>query len=194
MGKEPNIYKRLPGRGTEVIYYVRLYQGPDHLLQVLSTGFNETYKRFAYRDIQAITLRKTNMGKVWNGIWGVLIVLFAVPASFVNGPAAVGLGIVSAIFLILLGANLAMGPTVVAYLRTAVQVEKLPSLRRLRSARSTLSILNPLIASAQGQFQAEGLPASTAGNPPAPDPNPAQTAPGPSAAQEAPPIISDNEG
>ena len=194
MGKEPNIYKRLPGRGTEVIYYVRLYQGPDHLLQVLSTGFNETYKRFAYRDIQAITLRKTNMGKVWNGIWGVLFTLFALPASFVNGPVAVGLGIISAIFLILLGANLALGPTVVAYLQTAVQVEKLPSIRRLRSARSTLSILNPLIASAQAEFQAERLHASTPGNPPAPNPTPAQTAPSPSAAQDAPPIISDNEG
>lgn len=194
MGKEPNIYKRLPGRGTEVIYYVRLYQGPDHLLQVLSTGFNETYKRFAYRDIQAITLRKTNMGKVWNGIWGALFALFALPVSFVNGPALAGFGIVSAIFLILLGANLAMGPTVVAYLRTAVQVEKLPSIRRLRAARSTLGILNPLIASAQAEFQAERSLASTTGNPPAPNPTPAQTAPGPSAAQEAPPIISDNEG
>ena len=191
MGKKSNIYRRLPGRGGQLVFNVILYQGPDHLLQVLSTGFNETYKRFYYRDIQAITLRKTHLGKVWNGVWGVLAALLALAAYFAGGAAAVVFGILAGVFLVLLGINLVFGPTVTSHLRTAVQVEKLPSLGRLRSARSTLRILNPLIASAQGRFPAEVVKDESAAGPSAPSPPPAPTPPGPGENPETPPVISD---
>src|SRR6185503_15449364 len=70
MPRAEKIYRRLPGRGMAVLQHARVYQGPDHLLQVVSTGYSEIYKRFYFRDIQAISIHKTHWGKIWNGIWG----------------------------------------------------------------------------------------------------------------------------
>ena len=36
-----------------------LWLGKDHLLCVETTGYTETYKRFFFRDIQVLTLRRT---------------------------------------------------------------------------------------------------------------------------------------
>ena len=36
--------------------YASLWQGKDHLLSIDSSGYTEEYKRFYYRDIQAIII------------------------------------------------------------------------------------------------------------------------------------------
>jgi hypothetical protein len=89
MPKQPKIYRRLPGTGTTLASYVRLYQGADHLLQVTSTGFSERYKRFYYHYIQAITVRKNIRGKLYNGILTGFVLLFALPAFDMGGTGAV---------------------------------------------------------------------------------------------------------
>jgi len=53
--------------------------------------------------------------------------------------------------------NLLFGPTTLCYLQTAVQVESLPSLHRLRKARKVLNVLRPLIASPQGELAPEEI-------------------------------------
>ena len=45
-----------------------LWLGPDHLLCVDTNGYSETYKRFYFRDIQAITIRESARRNVWNSI------------------------------------------------------------------------------------------------------------------------------
>src|SRR4030095_8113184 len=67
-------YRRLPGMGRNLMSFSRLWLGRDHLLAVYSTGYSENYKRFYYRDIQALITRTTSRGKIW-------IVVFAVPAA-----------------------------------------------------------------------------------------------------------------
>src|SRR5437016_13358775 len=47
-------YRRLPGKQRGWIRKSSLWEGEDHLLLVRGTRFAEDYRRFYYRDIQAI--------------------------------------------------------------------------------------------------------------------------------------------
>jgi hypothetical protein len=66
-------------------------------------------------------------------------------------------GSFAALFLLAMLINVAMGPTSVCHLRTAVQTEELPSLNRVRRARKVLDRLRPFIAQAQGQLSPEEI-------------------------------------
>src|SRR5215204_2703484 len=111
MSGAPKQYQKLPGRGASFTHYVRLYLAADHLLQVSSTGFTERYKRFYFRDIQWITLRKTHVGKAANAVLGATVTVFAAPALFTSAPVTIVLAALAGIFAIGLGANIALGPT-----------------------------------------------------------------------------------
>src|SRR5262245_32212706 len=157
MPREPKSYRRLPGRGTSVIHYIRLYQGPDHLLQVSSTGYSELYKRFYFRDIQAITIRKTDWANVWTVVFGVLFLGFFLLGFDLSGAARTVLWIIAGFFVACLALHLMLGPACVCHIRTAVQTERLPTLRRIKAARKTINRIKPFIAEAQGQLSAEEL-------------------------------------
>lgn len=182
-------YERLPGAGyrhggllAAVRLRSRLYLAPDHLLLVDSTGYSEAYKRFYFRDIQAITLRKTPRALRWTAVFGVLGLCF-LPGLMLASANEVrflwggGFGLMALGLLV----NLLWGQSVVCHLRTAVQVEELPPLCRLPRAQRVLARLEPLILAAQ----AETAPAEPA-QATAPAPRP-QAQPAPSAAGQAMP-------
>jgi hypothetical protein len=90
MAERSSPYRRIAGHGTGLVAHARLYQAPDHFLQVSSTGFSETYKRFYFRDIQAIILENKPWRLWWSCGLGMLLLLFLAPASMTTGvPAAV---------------------------------------------------------------------------------------------------------
>jgi hypothetical protein len=156
-------YRRLPGMGSSLSFYIRLYQGPDHLLQVMGTGFSETYKRFYFQDIQAITVRRTVTGLAVNLITGAFTAFCGWAFLFSTGAEAGAFGVLGALGLIVLLVNLLLGPTVSTQIQTAVQTEKLASLVRLRNVRRTLLRVLPLIESAQGALtpaQPQPVPSS----------------------------------
>jgi hypothetical protein len=157
MASEPKTYRRLPGHGSSAFENMRLYLGADHLLQVSSSGFTESYRRFYFRDIQAIVLRKSALGKVWNAVWASVFGLLAAIASGIGGPAAIAWWAVAGIFLLVLALNIGRGPTCVCQLRTAVQTRTLLSLNRLRNATRVIAQLRPLIEAAQGALPREEL-------------------------------------
>jgi hypothetical protein len=157
MARAPNPYRRLPGTGSGVFETVRLYLAADHLLQVSSSGFTESYRRFYFRDIQSITLRKSMHGKVWNVIWVLIAFLLVVIAQEESGAARFVWWSVAGIFVLLLALNILRGPTCVCQIRTAVQTRPLPSLNRLRRASRVLAQLKPLIAATQEAMSADGL-------------------------------------
>ena len=165
MAEAPIKYRKLRGRGATLTHYVKLYLGPDHLLQIFSTGFTETYKRFYFRDIQAITIRKTIAGKVVNAILGGIAFIFAVLALLTSGTGAIVLGSMAGLFAVILGVNVLLGPTCACHLRTAVQHEKLPSLRRLGGARRALGRLQPHILAVQGGISDEEIRTRLGGQP-----------------------------
>jgi len=154
MASTPNPYRRLPGTGTGVLEYVKLYLAADHLLQVSSNGFMETYRRFYLRDVQAISVRESMHGKVWNGIWGFIAFLFTIVALQTTGPATFVWWGITGIFIFLLTLNVARGPTCVCQVQTAVQTRPLPSLNRVRRAGKVIAQLKPLIEAAQGAMPA----------------------------------------
>lgn len=156
----PIVYRKLPGRGASGMEYHRLYQAPDHLLLVASTGFTETYRRFYFRDIQAVVVRKTILGAIQNGVIGFLagICALGMAAGAATGFTLgwmLGWGIPLLFFLGLLGWNIARGPTCVCDVRTAVQVRRVGSVGRVRTARRLLERLRPLIDAAQGAMPPE---------------------------------------
>jgi hypothetical protein len=158
-------YKRLTWsrrRSTVAVVTVlraSLWLGPDHLLCIETNGYTESYKRFYFRDIQAITIRKTATRTAWSIIFAALAALFLFIGFSIQETAAIITFAVLALFLFLvpLLINLALGPTCASQIRTAVQTEDLP-IGRVRRARKIMERIRPLIAAAQGQLLPEEIP------------------------------------
>src|SRR5260370_609573 len=70
----------------------RRWQGRDHLLMVASSGFTESYQRFFFRDVQAVVVRRTSAGIAWNGVFGGLALLCALPVAMALAFSASGSG------------------------------------------------------------------------------------------------------
>ncbi len=141
---------------------------------------DERYKRFYFRDIQCITILKTNAASAWSWILGTLCVcsagLFGLIAmnadpSNVGGELIAG-GILTACWLAMLLVNLLGGPSCTCSVRTAVQTQALPSITRVAKAERAIRVLKPLIEQVQGALSAaeimEYIQASAATPPPAP--------------------------
>ena len=178
MAEAEKKYRRLPGLGRGMIGIARLWLGRDHLLAVHSTGYSEDYKRFYFRDIQAIITRKTEFGKIVNAGLVCLSIVFLAPALAASGALQLFLGICAAILVLALLVNWGRGPTCVCHIRTAVQTENLPSLNRLHTVRKVLAILRPVVEKAQSTLTPAGLrrfPDSPSATEPTTTPIPAAT-------------------
>lgn len=141
-----------------------LWLGPDHLLCVDSSGYSETYKRFYFRDIQAVTMQESKRRTVWNVILAVPVVvclaglLTSLSSPPKNTAAVIVWLICSVIFLAPFLINNIFGTTCVCHLRTAVQIEELPSLCRVRKTQRVLDKVRSLIIAAQGgELSAEAV-------------------------------------
>ena len=142
-----------------------LWLGDDHLLCVDSAGYSETYKRFYFRDIQAIVISETNRRTIWNAVL-ILPAVFALAGLMMNAfqprhniGATIAWSIVAVILLVPFVINNILGATCACQLRTAVQIEELPSLSRVRKARKVLETIRPFVTAAQGQLTAEEVSA-----------------------------------
>lgn len=167
MAAEPISYIKLPGRGLRRAIAAisaprcRLWLGPDHLLAVDSTMASESYRRFYFRDIEGFVIRRTAGRQIWNWalVAGVLITagpLFAFwYATAGSGTSLVSVSIIAAFWLVFILINTFRGPTCQTHVRTAVQLEQLPSLSRLPIATKVLGIVRPIIEAAQGRVTEE---------------------------------------
>ncbi len=155
-GKATN-YTRLPGRGLRREGFVALtrtwctlWLADDHVLSVDKHAFSEDYKRFYFRDIQAIVFGKTRRGAVWNAVLSVFVALW-LWLMFLqdSNEGRIAWLIVAVIFFVLLLINVLRGPTCTCQLITAVHKETLPSLNRIHTAEKVLGILRQRIRGAQ---------------------------------------------
>lgn len=126
----------------------RLYLGSDHLLAV-EGYYRESYRRFFFRDIEAIVYRETKTGLIVNLICGTVLALSLL--GILNGD--LGFAVLAWIFgvptLIVLVLNLIKGPTCSCSMVTAVQNERLDCVSRRRKFNRLLATLLPEIDSAQ---------------------------------------------
>jgi hypothetical protein len=158
-------YVRLPGRRYTSLSFTRcsLWLGKDHLLHVINRGYTEEYKRFNYRDIQALLLRATSTGTVLSIIFGIIaginIALLALGRFLWSWDriALVPLAISSVFWVLCFLLELAAGPTCTCHLRTAVQFEPLPSLFRIRKAQRAIDLLRSRIENVQGAWNHQSL-------------------------------------
>jgi hypothetical protein len=150
-------YRRLPGRARTPLGSDTLWVGEDHLLLVELRGFTETYRRFYFRDVQAIILRRTDRAATVGILLGVLGLVFVGVATGAGPFWNVFWGGVSGLLFLGLALNVALGPTCSCVLRTALQTVTLRSLGRLRRARSVIGRLRPHIELAQGTLTPEDI-------------------------------------
>ena len=151
-------YRKLPGRRRGFIFGSSVWMGTDHLLLVKSARFREEYKRFYFRDIQAIvtaraprvhiSTRTALIGALWSVACSVALAVGAaarMPIEWVLWSVGVGLAIawtyVSAV------------RSCRCRIYTAVSSEELPSLYRTWTARRFLAAVEPAVAQAQGAIE-----------------------------------------
>ena len=157
-------YTRLPGRGLKkgstaliVRTRARLYMGTDHLLCLYNTGYTEDYKRFYYKDIQAIVTCRTSKGKTLNIVFGALIAFHAFIAFLAGNPWNIVFPSIAGFFFVVPFYKYSFGATSKSYLLTAVTTEELPSLCRLKNALKVTGILRPVIETSQGSLSTEDI-------------------------------------
>ncbi len=152
-------YKKLPGIKRYSFTRQQLLLGRDHLLSLTTRVFVEEYKRFYFRDIKAIVLRKVESWKITIAVSGFFSALFLGLALLLSGGWTIFFGVMCVPLTGLFIQQLLYGTSSECHLITAVQMEKLPSLYRLRTAKKVIRRLKPLIEEAQGAISAESLQA-----------------------------------
>jgi hypothetical protein len=155
-------YRRLPGNSPRLSFHrSSLWQGEDHLLLVKKRGYAEEYKRFYYRDIQAIIFTRTNREILNSAILAIfavfpILLFLAGLVRHWSKAALISWGAIAGFLFLLLVVNRLQGPTCRAEIQTAVQIEMVTSLARVSAARKTMALILPVIEAAQGSF--EGSP------------------------------------
>ena len=153
-------YRRLPGRSPWFRFGSSLWLGPDHLLKIDRTASRENYKRFYFRDIQAILVEESSRRfsvSIFNipVIGLIFLVTLALSRSAISAlPTAL---LLSSPFIAGLIVNLALGRTSQAKLVTAVGTEFLSSLGRLQRATEALQQISEEVTKAQGAVSTEQL-------------------------------------
>ncbi|MBI3882211.1 MAG: hypothetical protein HY301_19390 [Verrucomicrobia bacterium] len=174
MLKKDANFRRLKVGGLGPLGSASYWLAKDHLLVVEVISYSERYRRFYFRDLQAVIVQQTGARKGWNIGFGVallialVIALVLLPGALRGGFPSGGddygvIGIWSAIFLVLglpLLVNTLRGPTCTVHLRTAVQTQKLRNLTRWRKAELLVTELGPLVQSAQAASAAASVASS----------------------------------
>ncbi len=155
MARKRRKYKRLPGRRLIPFFYQSLWQAEDHLLWVETVFFKQQYKRFYYRDIQAVLMRRSNNHYVWAAVWAGFTLVFGLVAMTTSGMPVVS-GTMALVFLFFSVLNAALGPACVVHLQTAAQMQRLSALRRVRSSRKAMNLIKVLVEDAQGGLNQRG--------------------------------------
>ena len=153
MAEERNNYRPFPGNAA--LYWPKLWQGPDHVLLQARFNFVEQYRRFFFRDIQAVIIRRTP-GAAIRTTWISILLGFLVVLNLITGGHA-GVLAASGALVLMLVVNLALGPTCRCHLKTATYLQPLYSLKRMNRAMAFVEALRPLVDDAQGTLTDEEI-------------------------------------
>ncbi len=159
----PQRLRRLPGRSpsfrlSRTTASARLWMDDRQLVQETVRSYTQEIQRFAFADIQAIQIRRTVRGLVYNGVLGTLLMLDLLFAWAADSQAETRLivgGCIAAPFLILLLVNILRGATCRTVLLTALGPQPLPSLSRMRPARRALEAIIAGTGAVQGALRPE---------------------------------------
>lgn len=146
----PISYRKLPGVAAVPFQRKTLWLGPDHVLSVRTLPFTEHYRRYYFRDIQAIVLTESGSSVAYYlyASAAFLLLMFLLLGYTWHPFWATLCGLTGAV-LLTFGLRV---PNCACYLQTATGVVRLPSLGRVRAARKALAIMKPAIEGAQGRL------------------------------------------
>ena len=164
-------YHKLPGRRRGFISSASLWTGADHLLSVKSDRLQEDYKRFYFRDIQAIVVTKVPRFLISTravALGALLLIAVLIARGRMPG-LTVGLWLLAA-GLMACWIYVSAAHSCTCRLYTAVSREDLPSLYRTWTARKVVADLERRIAQAQGVFIESWADAAELCSPGPPDP------------------------
>jgi hypothetical protein len=156
-------YRRLPGKGRQFSGTDLLLVGDDHLLLASRQMYVETYQRFYFADIQAITLRASSAREITTSVLIALLLLLVAAFWFSDsmgfrifwGTVAIGTLFASSI-------NWLRGPGVHCHLTTALQTVELTPLNRRPRAERLLGEIAARVRTAQAELPALPYDESTA--------------------------------
>jgi hypothetical protein len=166
-----SIYTKLTRRNRSLSGYTQLWLAPDHILLLTSTRIAEEYKRFAIADIQSIVVTERPPRVVLQVIMilaalGWTALGFAVDSSFAKGFFAV----TGALALLWPIVDIARGSRCRCYLHTRVSGELLAPVSRMKTARSFLVTVRPMIEAVQGVLEEPStVPTTGTWEPPPPE-------------------------
>lgn len=146
-------YRKLPGHRRGFVHGSSVWVGPDHLLAVNSLRFREEYKRYYFRDIQAITIAKrprfhlSTRAAVIGYLW---LMAFGVLFRFPHGAAIVG---AAGIALVATWVYFSALCSCTCRIHTAVSQDRLPSIYRTWIAQRFLQAVEPQISAIQGALE-----------------------------------------
>jgi hypothetical protein len=141
-------YRRLPGAKRTPLRKVTLWLSSDHILAVDSHRFTEEYKRYYFKDIQAIIVTQMSAAtsRTIDLVFIIVVGFLALVAWRIESRGTwIVTGLVLAGYLI----HKSLGPKCACNLITAVSSDVLPSLNRVRTAGKALRIIQPLVEQAQ---------------------------------------------
>jgi len=170
MATDKTVYRPLGGKSRALFSLTtatseRLYLGVDHLLYLRNEQFSESYKRFYFRDIQALVMTESTRRNTIN----IVLLVLAIGGSVLSWMIGAATDVMVAAYLqagfivlfgILFAVNAGLGPTCTCYVKTAVHTHALASLMRVRTARKVFDLVNPLITAAQGAAALGQVPTS----------------------------------
>jgi hypothetical protein len=160
-------YRKLPGTRRGFIQKSSIWAGVDHLLLVRGSRFRDEYKRFYYRDIQAIAVARAPRFHLSTraaaiafacSVAATVVELLALRFHFSNVVYTVLAAEVSGcvlIGLILVWAYVSGRQSCRCRIYTAVSADDLPSVYRRWTARKFLAEVEQLIAQTQGTIAGE---------------------------------------
>lgn len=144
-------YQKLPGRRRGLIRGASLWLGSGYLLSVKSMRFREDYKRFYFRDMQAIAVARAPRFHIsTRSIFFATLWLIAFGISSAAAPQFRAALWVVAAALVIAWIVISAFFSCRCRIYTAVSREELPSIYRVWTARKFLDRLTPHIAQVQG--------------------------------------------
>jgi len=159
MAESTETYRRMPSTvlGTLLRWFDQssAWLAGDHVLLTRRALWIERYNRFYFADIQAVTIRRTQTGLVWNILLGTGAGLLTLGGLLNDFPPAVLVWL--AIFALPLIINISLGPTCSCHVHTAVNTHPMPCFNRLPKAIVFLQTIRPLIADVQEEVSDEEL-------------------------------------
>lgn len=147
-------YQKLPGRRRGFIKGSSVWLGPDHLLSVKNLRVREDYKRFYFRDVQAVAVARAPRFHISTTHFLVIVLWLIAYAALRLVPPFAGIlwavGGLIAIAWVLISARFSCR----CRIYTAVSRDELPSIYRTWTAKKFLAKITPRIADVQGPVAA----------------------------------------